>query len=371
MSYLACHIQKFKAQDLRGMEIHNERESKNSKNKDIDYSRTNQNYDALGVEGNIKYRDKVENVIESQYGGNKAIRKDAVKMVSVLITSDRDFFKSLEPNKQREFFKTSAEWLKDRYGAENVVSAKVHMDEITPHMHFCLVPMRDGKLTAKTIFNRKELLALQKELPAYLKERGFDIERGIEGSEIKHVPTDQFKKDHLQQLQEIYKISEKNFKEKTMINENTCNSLEDRIDDIRRNANYATKMGVFEDKSKVILPSNKFWELVKMAKEGVGYSTQLEKNKVTTKALGEYKEAYLDKYKNPKTMRQLENENRVLQREKTSLENTAKTLRDKLEKVFEKAPQLRQELAKDLAREKLEQMKIRNTSKSRDWGRGR
>lgn len=367
MSYLACHVQKFKAPDLRGMEIHNERESKNSKNKDIDYSRTNQNYDALGVKGNVKYRDKVENVIESQYEGNKAIRKDAVKMVSVLVTSDRDFFKSLEPNKQREFFKTSAEWLKDRYGAENVVSAKVHMDEITPHMHFCMVPMRDGKLTAKTIFDRKELLSLQQDLPAHLKERGFEIKRGIEGSEIKHVSTDKFKKEHLQQLQEIYKISEKNLKEKTVINENTCDSLEDRIDDIRRNASYATKMGVFEDKSKVILPSNKFWNLVKMAKEGIGYSTQLEKIKITTKALEEYKEAYLDKYKKPKTMRRLENENRVLQREKKVLESEKKALLEKLEKVFERAPHIKQELAQELVRERMARMKIKS-SRDKDFG---
>ena len=45
MSYLVCHVQKFKSSDIKGMQIHNQRESENSKNKDIDRSKTELNYD--------------------------------------------------------------------------------------------------------------------------------------------------------------------------------------------------------------------------------------------------------------------------------------------------------------------------------------
>ena len=61
----------------------------------------------------------------------------------------------------RSFFQESYEVLSKRYGKENVISAIVHLDETTPHMHFNLVPLRDGKLSSKAIFDREELRTLQ------------------------------------------------------------------------------------------------------------------------------------------------------------------------------------------------------------------
>ena len=69
----------------------------------------------------------------------------------------------------------------DFVGAENVVSAMVHMDEKTPHMHFFHVSVtQDGRLNANKIYTRQSLRKLQSELPAYLQSRGFAIERGVE-----------------------------------------------------------------------------------------------------------------------------------------------------------------------------------------------
>lgn len=87
---------KFTQVDLRGVSIHNNRESTNSSNKDIDYSRTELNFDALtGENGNphTNYRAEVEKRLEANYKGSKAIRKDAVRLVSVIVTSDNDFSK--------------------------------------------------------------------------------------------------------------------------------------------------------------------------------------------------------------------------------------------------------------------------------------
>lgn len=197
MSYLVCHAQKFKQSDLRGVEIHNNRESSNSKNKDIDYSRTKNNFDALtGLEGNpkVNYREMVEKRIREGYRGKKAVRKDAVKLVSIIISSDKDFFKDMSKDEIKKFFKVSATYLTGRFGAENVVGAKVHMDEYTPHMHFTFVPLRDGKLTAKTILDRKSLIALQDELPLRLQEEGFKIDRGQENNPVKHLEVLDFKR---------------------------------------------------------------------------------------------------------------------------------------------------------------------------------
>ena len=54
------------------------------------------------------------------------------------------------------------------------------MDESTPHMHLGIVPMQDGKLSSKAMFDREELKKIQDELPQYMKEQGFELERGQE-----------------------------------------------------------------------------------------------------------------------------------------------------------------------------------------------
>lgn len=204
MAYLVCHAQKFGQSDLRGVSIHNNRESSNSSNKDIDYSHTAQNFDALtGENGNphTNYRAEVEKRLQANYRGERAIRKDAVRLVSVVVSSSPEFFECMSNDKIKQFFNCAAEHLTERYGRENVVAAKVHMDERTPHMHFTFVPLRDGKLTARTILTRQELRSLQDDLPKALQQRGFDIERGVENSPNKHIPIPQFKRDTRQILE--------------------------------------------------------------------------------------------------------------------------------------------------------------------------
>jgi len=200
MSRLVCHVQKFKANDVRGMQIHNQRESPNSKNKDIDHNKTKLNYD-LQNDGPINYNKKVKEIMENGYVGEKAIRKDAVVLTGTLITSDAEYFKTLSPGNQKKFFESAFEKLQDLYGEGNIVSAVVHMDENTPHMHVCSVPLTDdGKLAARNVFNRYNLLKLQEDLPKYLQSKGFDIQRGELGSEKTHVDTNDFKKNQVKEL---------------------------------------------------------------------------------------------------------------------------------------------------------------------------
>lgn len=79
-------------------------------------------------------------------------------MAQVLVTSDKSFFDGISQEKQKEFFKDSYNFLAERYGKENVISAVVHMDEKTPHMHFNFIPAtEDGRLSAKEILTPKTL----------------------------------------------------------------------------------------------------------------------------------------------------------------------------------------------------------------------
>ena len=202
MSYMVCHGMKSKAGDVKNIEKHIERKNKNYKNKDIDMSRTHLNYD-LHYEQYQSYKNRINERIKEEYTGKRAIRKDAIFMVNFVISSDQEFFKNLSAEKQREYFKIGYDYLKDYFGEKNVISAKVHLDETTPHMHFTAVPLIDGKLNAKKLMTRSFLRKIQSELPEILKDNGFDIERGIEGSKRKHIETEEYKRELNAQLEQV------------------------------------------------------------------------------------------------------------------------------------------------------------------------
>ncbi|WP_439108585.1 plasmid recombination protein [Enterococcus faecium] len=64
--------------------------------------------------------------------------------------------------------------------------------------HLGVVPMRDGKLQGKNVFNRQELLWLQDKFPEHMKKQGFELKRGERGSDRKHIETAKFKKQTLE-----------------------------------------------------------------------------------------------------------------------------------------------------------------------------
>lgn len=194
MSYLVCHVQKFKASDIKGMQIHSQRERENSKNKDIERDKSYLNIDLHNISP-INYSKKVKEIIKDGYIGERAVRKDAVLMTGTLISSDREFFAKLSRDDQIQFFKDSYDYLKNLYGEKNIVSATIHFDETTPHMHLFSVPLTlEGKLSSKALFTRKSLRDLQSGLPEFLKNRGFNIKRGIENSDARHTKTDVYKR---------------------------------------------------------------------------------------------------------------------------------------------------------------------------------
>lgn len=202
MSKFVCNVQKFKGGQLYGMDIHIQRKTENHSNKDIDVSRSNLNYELVNGFQNEHYFSAVNKRIENGYLGQKALRKDATLACGVLISSDKQFFEKLTAEQERQFFQTAYEHLCETYGKENIISAKVHKDETTPHLHAIVVPLtKDGRLTAKELFDRKALTALHNDIPKKLKERGFNIERGEKNANVKRMETDEFK--HLREQNKI------------------------------------------------------------------------------------------------------------------------------------------------------------------------
>lgn len=182
MSYAICNVQKYSSNhDISGMQIHDMRERNHSNsNPDIDFSRSSLNYNLCNNLNGMNYNEYIDQQIAERYTGKKAIRKDAVRMVKVLFTSDSEFFKHLTAKQQREYFQSCYDWAAERWGSNNIISAPVHLDEKTPHMHLNFVPLTaDGRLSAKECIGNGSI-ALQKLQDDFYQTVGkrFGLERG-------------------------------------------------------------------------------------------------------------------------------------------------------------------------------------------------
>jgi len=196
MSYSILRVEKIKGNFITGIQIHNQRE-KDLSNKDIDKSRSVDNYDLHNNEA-VNYNERFKEIIENN--NITKMRKDAVKAVDILTTSDNNFFNNLSKKEREKYFKESYKFLCAKYGHENVIASVVHLDEKTPHMHTTIVPITsDHKLSAKELYNPKSLQILQTEYHQHLSKAGFEIQRGVT-SDRKHIKLEEFK--HKTKLQE-------------------------------------------------------------------------------------------------------------------------------------------------------------------------
>lgn len=242
MSFLVLHMDKFKKEAVRGIQSHNERERESHSNPDIDYERSARNYELCdhAVEN---YAEAIQNRIDDLLLV-KAVRKDAVHMCGLIVSSDSAFFEKLSPYHTKRFFEESRAFLTEFVGAENVISAKVHMDEKTPHMHFLHVPVtEDGRLNANKIYTRESLKRLQTELPAYLQSKGFELQRGVEqepGAAKKHLNTREFK----QQQEALHSLEKEAQAVSAELEQRQReeSELRERLQSIERQAQAADKM---------------------------------------------------------------------------------------------------------------------------------
>lgn len=225
MSYSIARVAKVKnSVNTTGIQRHVQRENKKYNNKDIDPEKTALNYDLIHGQEKQYFKELIEKRIEEGYTGKRKIRKDAVKHVDGIITSDNAFFKDMNPEHQKKYFQDSLEFLEKEYGKENMLYATVHLDESTPHMHFGVVPLtEDGRLSAKDVLgNKKALTQFQDRYNAFIQEKGFQLERGqskmVTG--VKHEAMDQYKQStniyqkHYEETKETAKYAERELQQK-------------------------------------------------------------------------------------------------------------------------------------------------------------
>ena len=183
-------MEKYHKTDIAPVEQENERdETYRAGNPQIDPTRTGGNYHI--VKRQRSYTQFINDKIEALDLPTK-VRKDAVLMCSFVVGSDRKFFGELSPSEQRQFFAECTRFFAERYGEGNIISAVVHIDETTPHLHLNLIPIAGGRLCAKKLFDRKALTALQTDLYREVGAK-WNLQRGKEGSQAKHLDTAEFK----------------------------------------------------------------------------------------------------------------------------------------------------------------------------------
>lgn len=194
MPYAILRFQKRKAGSVASCERHNERKKEAYKsNPDIDTERSKDNYH-LVPPPRYTYKKEINRMVKE--AGCK-VRRDSVMMVETLITASPEFMNSLPPEEQKEYFTRALEFLSERVGKQNILSAVVHMDEKTPHMHLSFVPLTaDGRLSAKEIVgNKKKLTQWQDKFWEHMVRKYPDLERGESASQTgrDHIPPRVFK----------------------------------------------------------------------------------------------------------------------------------------------------------------------------------
>lgn len=182
-------MKKLHRDDIPPVEKENERdENYQGLNKNIDHNRT---------KNNIRFIERGQSYLS--YAKQRAkevgarVKKDSVLISSMFVGASPEFFFGMPPESIREYFAMCYRFFRDRYGEENIVSAVVHLDETTPHMHLNIVPIYQGhRLCCKHLFEREPLRKLQTDIFEQVG-KFWGLERGKIGSQAEHLDVMDYK----------------------------------------------------------------------------------------------------------------------------------------------------------------------------------
>ena len=221
MGYAVLHMEKTSGTDA-AMSAHIER---TIKPKNADESRTHLNREL------IKFPDGVENRTQAiqhrldTAGLTRKIGNNQVRAIRILLTgTHEDMERITNEGRLDEWCNDNLKYLADTFGKENIVSAVLHMDEQTPHIHATLVPIVKGerkrrkkeeqvkkryrkkptdiaRLCTDDIMTRTKLKSYQDTYAQSMS--GYGLQRGIDGSEARHITTRQYYRDLVQQTKQL------------------------------------------------------------------------------------------------------------------------------------------------------------------------
>ena len=221
MGYAVLHMEKTSGTDA-AMSAHIER---TIKPKNADESRTHLNRELIRFPNGVENRTQAIQHRLDTAGLTRKIGNNQVRAIHVLLTgTHEDMVRITNEGRLDGWCNDNLKYLADTFGRENIVSAILHMDEQTPHIHATLVPIVKGERTRKKkeelvkkryrkkptgtarlcadeIMTRAKLKSYQDTYAQTMSIYG--LQRGIDGSEARHISTRQYYRDLMQQTEQL------------------------------------------------------------------------------------------------------------------------------------------------------------------------
>ncbi|MBF1448098.1 MAG: plasmid recombination protein, partial [Prevotella nigrescens] len=220
MGYCVLHLEKAKGADS-GMSAHIER---TILPKNIDPTRTHLNRELIEFPDGVRNRTVAIRHRLDTAGLKRKIGKNQVQAIRIVLSGTHEDMARME-NEGRlgEWCDDSVAWLRETYGADNLVSAVLHMDEETPHIHATVVPIVQGerrkqkkeenakrryrtkatapRLCADEMMSRANLIRYQDTYAEHMAKYG--LKRGVRGSVAKHLSTHEYYRSLITQGEDI------------------------------------------------------------------------------------------------------------------------------------------------------------------------
>ncbi|MBP3501925.1 MAG: plasmid recombination protein [Clostridia bacterium] len=215
MSYAIIRNTKYKRENLKGIFRHNERRNKNYSNENIDKEKSYLNYSLKSPQ--YSYEKEFDRIKE-KYNLKGQIKTVSNIACEYIITSDHDYFERIGEEETKRYFETAYKFVAEykELGEQYIMSAKVHMDEQTPHMHLVFLPVvhtqdKKGneidKLACSEFWKAKDSYRrLQDAFYEYMVDNGFYLQRGLpkEKTNREHYSVEEYKKiTNFKQTKEI------------------------------------------------------------------------------------------------------------------------------------------------------------------------
>ncbi len=219
--YAVCHLQRGSGNDA-GMSCHIERKTADGKlyvPENADKNRTSLNRELMSYPNGVRNRtEAIQHRIDNA-GLHRKVGKNQTKAIRIILSGTHEQMMKIESQgKMKDWINANLKWLKETYGEDNLVSAVLHMDEKTPHIHATVVPIVQGarkrreregekkyrvntgpRLSADDVMSRGRLRHYQNTYGAEMKS--FGLERGVVGSTAKHVVNSDFYKQRMSELE--------------------------------------------------------------------------------------------------------------------------------------------------------------------------
>lgn len=361
MKFVVAHVEKFTKNDCGGLGIHVDRKTENHSNKNIDITKSCDNVQLVENYCNSLYKAANDRIKEN-YKVDKAIRKDAIYCVGIVCSASSELFKDMNKEQTIQYFKDFKEYFDKKLG-DNVISASVHLDEMTPHMHLYFTPLtEDGRLSAKEMCNRQFLRDMQRDLPLHLQEKGYDVNKRLIDEVVEHISKKEYELNKAMEdiqakidLFENLKEFKENIKKNKKLFSNKYNITADELDYI---ISLALPNSKFKEKSELVEKENNKLKIKndELFKDVLSYEIEIEKYK--SELLSKKEELEKTKNELETTKRQLKESQKNVTRYKSVIDRSAEAtqiLKNDIQKSRGKNP----------FAEKLE-----NNKKNRGLGRG-